>query len=171
MQIGAGGRGCLGDEPPRARAACEGGGMRWLQGITPMIDRESGTTASWSQRYGERHRLQRITEFPRGVAAPEKVRLYWRHDHYVLQWWDPGAKTNLSDRVDDDLVAAIIRARQIEERLVHFRHSGQGKRRRLAHGELVEAFVADLRQRADASEISPATVDRYNDALQHYRAF
>lgn len=136
-----------------------------------MNGKDNGAPLSWSSRYGERHRLQRITELPRGVAAPEKVRLYWRHDHYVLQWWDPGAKANLSDRVDGDLVAAITRARQIEERLVHFRHSGQGKQRRLSHGDLVDRFLADLHQRADAGEIGASTVVRYHDALQHYRAF
>ena len=48
-------------------------------------------TPSWSERYGYRHRLSRVTEFPFGVAAPRKVRLYYRLDHFVLQWWDPAA--------------------------------------------------------------------------------
>ena len=70
---------------------------------------------SWSLRYGAKHQLHRIAEFPSGIIPPEHVRLYYRNDHYVLQWWDPAAKANLSDRVDGDLVAAITRARQIEE--------------------------------------------------------
>ena len=125
---------------------------------------------SWSERYGDRHRLVRITEFPAGVSPPRHVRLYWRRDHFVLQWWDRTAKTNLSDRVDGDLVEAIMRARQIEERLDSCADAGLG-RRRLGHRELVEAFVADLRRRADAGDISPRSVRRYATALAHYLAF
>src|SRR4051812_31335307 len=84
---------------------------------------------TWSQKYGARHALRRITVFPEGIVPPKRVRLYWRADHYVLQWWDPAARKNLSDRVEGDLVAAIMRARQVEERLTHFRRSGQGDRR------------------------------------------
>jgi hypothetical protein len=126
---------------------------------------------SWTARYGERHRLQRITEFPAGIVGPKKVRVYRRRQHYLLQWWDPAAKTNLSDRVDGDLVAAIARARAIEERLTHFKTSGQVRQRRLAHADLVKAFVDDLRRRADAGDIDPATVRRYDAALKHYLAF
>jgi hypothetical protein len=127
-------------------------------------------TPSWSERYGERHKLVRITDFPADVVGPKKVRLYWRHDHYVLQWWDAEAKQNLSDRVDGDLVAAVFRARQIEERLTHFRRSGQG-RRRLSHDDLVQRFLGDLEKRADAGMVDPATVCRYRSALGHYQAF
>jgi hypothetical protein len=125
---------------------------------------------SWSQRYGERHRLVRVVDFPAGITGPEKVRVYRRHDHYVLQWWAPEAKQNLSDRVDGDLVAALFRARQIEERLTQFRRSGQG-RRRLPHADLVARFLADLEQRADAGQVDPATARRYRTALRHYEAF
>jgi hypothetical protein len=128
-------------------------------------------TPSWSQRYGERHRLVRVLDFPAGIVGPEKVRLYRRHDHYVLQWWDPAAKTNLSDRVQGDLVAAIARARQIEERLTHFKASGQVRHRHLRHADLLEAFLTDLQRRADAGGIDPATVRRYRSALHHYLAF
>jgi hypothetical protein len=126
--------------------------------------------SSWSQRYGVRHRLARVTEFPLGIAAPKKVRLYYRLDHYVLQWWDPAARQNLSDRVDGDLVSAIARARQVEERLEYRRPAGRGVRR-LTHDDLVGRFLADLRRRADAGAIDPATVRRYDAALSHYRAF
>src|SRR5947208_2242328 len=98
---------------------------------------------SWSARYGSRHRLVRVTDFPPGVTGPEKVRLYWRHDHFVLQWWDPAARQNLSDRVDGDLVSAIARARQLQGRLTHFRSAGRGGRR-LSHEEVAERFLADL---------------------------
>jgi integrase len=130
----------------------------------------SNATPSWSERYGQRHRLVRIADFPAGIAGPRRVRLYWRHDHYVLQWWDPAARANLSDRVDGDLVAAIARARQLEERLDHARDAGLG-RRRLGHRELVEAFLDDLGRRADAGQIDPGTVRRYAAALAHYTAF
>src|SRR4051794_5516428 len=129
-----------------------------------------GVTPSWSERYGRRHRLERIKDFPAGIAGPKRVRLYWRHDHYVLQWWDPAARANLSDRVDGDLVAAIARARQLEERLDHTRDAGLG-RRRLGHRELVEAFLGDLGRRADAGQVGPGTVRRYAAALAHYTAF
>jgi hypothetical protein len=126
---------------------------------------------SWAARYGQRHRLQRITELPPGIIGPKKVRLYRRRQHYVLQWWDPSAKANLSDRVEGDLVAAITRARTIEERLTQFKASGRVRQRRLAHPDLVEAFLADLRRRAEAGDIDPATVRRYDAALRHYLAF
>jgi len=125
---------------------------------------------SWSKRYGERHRLVRVEKFPEGVTGTEKVRLYRRCDHYVLQWWDPSTKSNQSDRVNGDLVAAIARARQIEDRLSHFRSSGQGCRR-LSHRELVGGFLEDQNRRAEAGEIDPGTVQRYQSALKHYLAF
>ena len=139
------------------------------------IDSPQGSEGSrrpgvWSQRYGARHALRRVTEFPTGIVAPKRVRLYLRTDHYVLQWWDPQAKANLSDRVEGDLVAAITRARQIEERLTNFRRSGQGGRR-LGHAELIERFMADLERRANAGTIDPATRRRYGSALSHYAAF
>lgn len=115
--------------------------------------------------------MQRITVFPTGISGPKKVRIYLRQQHYVLQWWDPAAKTNLSDRVDGDLVSAIARAREIEERLTHFKSSGQVRQRRLSHTGLVEAFRADLQRRADAGELDPATVRRYAAALGHYLDF
>jgi hypothetical protein len=126
---------------------------------------------SWTERYGERHRLHRITEFPIGIVGPKKVRLYRRQQHYVLQWWDSTAKANLSDRVDGDLVTALTRARAIEERLTHFKASGQVRQRRLDHADLVAAFLADLQRRADADDIDPATIRRYDSALKHYVAF
>ncbi len=88
----------------------------------------------------------------------------------MLQWWDPHAKANLSDRVDGDLIDAIARARQIDQRLADFRRSGR-VRRRLTHSELVAAYVADLNRRARAGEVAPATAARYESALKHYVAF
>jgi integrase len=138
---------------------------------TPPVVPPAPARPSWSQRYGERHRLARVTAFPAGVAAPQTVRLYRRREHFVLQWWDPGAKRTRSDRVDGDLVAAIARARQVEERLANFRSAGPARRRRLDHDELVERFLDDLGKRADAGAVAPATVRRYAAALSHYRAF
>jgi hypothetical protein len=76
----------------------------------------------------------------------------------------------LSDRVNGDLVAAILRAREIDERLDHFKHAGGGHRK-VGHDVLVERFVDDLQKRADAGEIAPATARRYASALGHYLAF
>ena len=125
---------------------------------------------SWSAIYGDRHQLQRITVFPSGVTAPAKVRLYWRHNHYVLQWWDPGVKRTLSDRVDGDLVAALIRVREIESRLDE-RGTSHAGRRRLSFGELLDSFIGDLHQRANADEIDVRTVRRYENALVYLRRF
>jgi hypothetical protein len=125
---------------------------------------------TWSAAYGIKHQLRRVSDFPVGILPPKRVRIYSRAGHYVLQWWDPAAKTNLSDRVDGDLVAAISRARQIEERLINYRSSGQGCRR-LEHRELVKKFLQDLNRRANAGEIDPATVRRYKSALGHFLAF
>lgn len=127
-------------------------------------------STSWSSRYGERHHLERVTDFPRGIVPPKKVRIYWRHDHYVLQWWDPAAKCNLSDRPQGDLIAAIMRARQIEDRLQNFKSGGTG-RQAISHRELCEKYLADLRKRADASEIDTRTVARYQSALKHFLSF
>jgi hypothetical protein len=129
------------------------------------------TSASWTARYGERHRLTRITQFPVGIVAPKKVRIYSRRDHYVLQWWDPRQKATLSHRVEGDLVTAIAQARAFDERLLTARSSGQPRQLRLGHADLVARFQADLMRRADAGEIEPATVHRYGAALRHYLAF
>ncbi len=132
---------------------------------------ESCTPSSeWCSRYGDRHRLTRIKDFPPSITPPKRVRINSRRDHFVLQWWDPTAKRNLCARVNGDLVAAISRAREIESRLENFRSSGIGHQK-LRHQELVPAFIADLRQRADAGEIDSRTVVRYESALTHYSAF
>lgn len=140
------------------------------------VDRQDGAETGatrpscWSGKYGEKHRLVRIKEFPPGIAGPKKVRICRRAEHYILQWWDKGQKRNLSERVNGDLVAAIARARQIDERLEHFRSSGLGYRK-ISHAALIEQYLADLRRRADGGEISPRTVERYASALVHYLAF
>jgi len=128
------------------------------------------TGPTWSEQYGERHKLLRIREFPPGIAPPKKVRLYFRAGHYVLQAWDPATKRTISDRVDGDLLAALIRAREIDERILNYRRSGIGNRR-LRHGEVVDRYLADLHHRAEAGEIDPKTIQRYADALRHYLAF
>jgi hypothetical protein len=64
-----------------------------------------------------------------------------------------------------------MRARQVEERLAHLKSAGATGRRRVAHSELVRAFLSDLRQRADAGDVDLATTRRYAAALGHYVAF
>lgn len=126
--------------------------------------------ASWSDLYGERHRQQRITEFPPGIEPPQKVRLYARAEHYILQVWDPKTKRTVSERVDGDFLSALIRARELDNRVLQFRRSGIAQAK-LPHQELVTAFLTYQQQRADAEEIEPDTVDRYRTALQHYLRF
>jgi integrase len=131
---------------------------------------QSKAAQEWSARYGQRHRLQRIMDCPNGITLPRRVRIYRRVDHFVLQWWDRQAKGNLCIRVDGDLVTAIMRAREIEDRLENFRTAGLASRRS-GHRELADKFLTDLDQRANAGEIDPATVSRYRSALQHYLLF
>jgi hypothetical protein len=98
------------------------------------------------------------------------VRLYRRGDHYILQWWDPGEKKNVADRVDGDLLAALVQARRIDERLLEHRSAGI-VRRSLSHRDLVERYLADLEKRAEAGEVDSSTVRRYTAALKHYQVF
>lgn len=124
----------------------------------------------WSLRYGERHRLERITEFPKGIAPPAKVRLYWRRDHYVLQWWDRRTKRTLSDRVNEDFVAAISRAREIERQMEEVGHTHPGCRK-LTFRDLIAGFLTDTRRRAASGEIDARTVTRYESALAYLSLF
>ena len=110
--------------------------------------------------------MQRVTEFPAGVSAPKKARVYARQTHFIVQWWDPAAKGNLSERVDGDLIDAIVVAREVDRRLDDYRSSGR-VRTRVSHSEVVDKFLADMWHRADAGEVTPATVNRYASALAH----
>lgn len=130
-----------------------------------------GTPTTWKERYGKRHQQIRITDFPSGIAAPKKVRIYRRREHYILQWWDKRERRTLSDRVDGDLVAAISRAREIDERLECFRTAGTVSRRRLPPRDLVRRFCRDLDIRANAGEIDPRTGQRYVAALNHFLGY
>lgn len=123
----------------------------------------------WSQ-YREQHKWVRVETFPEGVEPPRKVRLYRQNSYYRLQWWAPREKRNLSDRVDGDLIAAISRAREIDEQILNFRSSGLGNRH-LKHEKLITQFREDLQGRANAGEIRTATVTRYGSALDHYQNF
>ena len=125
---------------------------------------------SWQDRYGKRHRLERLIDFPEDIRAPIKVRIYRRRDHFVLQWWDPSAKKNLAVRVGGDLIDALGRAREIDLRLLRLKTAGIGVGN-LRHLELVDRYIADLHHRADAGEITPATVTRYANALAHFGRF
>ena len=139
-------------------------------GQKTILDSDSTAQQTWSSRYGERHRLDRITEFPRGVLPPKKIRLYSRADHYVLQWWDPAQKRTLSDRVNGDFLAALTRARQLDEQLDERGRVSTG-RRRLSYGELVDGYIDHLRRRADAGEIDLRIGARYQTALEYFKKF
>lgn len=125
----------------------------------------------WSNDYGARHRWTRLTALPLGIESPRKVRIYRRDAHYILNWWDPGAKKNLSERVEGDLLTVLTKARTIDERIVLLKTAGISTRRRQTHTELVQKFLDDLGHRADAGEIDTATIARYRAALDHYLAF
>lgn len=133
-------------------------------------DTDSGEQSVWQKRYGERHSWKRVDEFPEGITQPKKVRLYQRADHFLLNWWDPEQKKNLSERIDGDLLAALFRAREIDDRITSFRRSGVGCRK-LDHQTLVASFLKHTNTRAEAGEIDPATVSRYRSALEHYSHF
>jgi hypothetical protein len=126
---------------------------------------------TWSERYGDRHRWNRFVCFPPGITPPKKVRLYQRAGHYLLNWWDPAAKRNLSERVDGDLLTALARARQIDDRVTTVRTAGVGSARRIIVPDLVAKFLTDLTRRSDAGEISSHTVSRYRSALEHLLAY
>src|SRR4051812_41399028 len=120
-----------------------------------VLARAAKQPGSWATRYRERHRMRRVHEWPRGIDPPKKVRVYLRSGHFLLQWWDPSAGKNLSQRVDGDVVDAVVRAREIERRLVEFKSSGRGAGVRLSPDELVAKFLTDLNARADAGEVQP----------------
>jgi integrase len=125
---------------------------------------------TWTQRYGQRHQMRRVTDWPVGIVPPRRVRVYFRNGWWLLQWWEPSARKNQAERIDGDLVAAISRAREIEQRLISFKKSGRLPGR-VRHRELVERFLTDLAGRADAGQIQPRSVARYRSALSHYVAF
>jgi integrase len=114
--------------------------------------------------------MHRVSQFPPGIMPPRKVRIYFRSGRFLLQWWEPAQRKNIAERVEGDLIEAVAQARRIEARLSGLGNSGRvtGK---LRHEELVDRFVADLRGRAEAGEVTPATVGRYGSALRHYLAF
>ncbi len=126
---------------------------------------------SWSERYGDTHRWRRFVAFPSGIAPPQKVRVYQRAGHFLLNWWDPGAKKNVSERVAGDLLAALTRARDVDARIGAVRTAGAGRAPRVGHADLVGRYLADLGRRADAGEVDPKTVQRYEGALRHYTVF
>jgi integrase len=155
---------------PPASAPLPGGSMSAMAGMAVRVEVRRRPFSRWTQKYGQDHQLVRIQDWPPGISPPNKVRIYFRAGHFVLQWWDPTAKRNLSDRVDGDLVDAIARARDIDQRLLDYKTSGHAGRR-LKHPDLVDKFLKDLAGRADAGQIEPRTVNRYTSALAHYLAF
>lgn len=139
-----------------------------IPGETPAV---GSPTPSWAERYGDKHRWRRFVAFPAGLTPPKKVRVYQRDGHFLLNWWDPSDRKNRSERVSGDLLAALTRARAIDERVATVRTAGAGVMRRVGHADLIERYLADLERRADAGEIDPKTVRRYAGALRHYAAF
>ena len=121
----------------------------------------------WSDKYGVQHKWVRISEFPSGISAPKKLRLYKRSNHFLLNWWDPSLKKNQSLRIDGDLLDALTKAREIDDRVVNYRRSGVGSGR-ISHRDLVSRFLEHQRKRAVAGEIAENTCDRYRTALVHY---
>ncbi len=114
--------------------------------------------------------MRRITNWPPGIDPPRRVRIYWRRDHWLLQWWEPKQRKNVAESIVGDLISAIARAREIERRLEHFSASGH-RSGKIGHDQLVNRFLADLDLRANAGEIEPSSVRRIASALSHYRKF
>ena len=135
--------------------------------LPPPVD---GSLSTWTSRYGARHRMRRVTNWPAGIDPPKRVRIYWRRDHWLLQWWEPKQRKNVAESIDGDLISAIGRAREIERRLEQFSRSGH-QSGRIQHGDLVDRFLADLGFRANAGEIEPSSVRRIASAPAHYKTF
>lgn len=133
-------------------------------------DTQNPKTSNWNKKYSAKHAPIRITAFPKGVAPPNKVRIYQRAGHFLLQWWDPAASKTINDRVDGDLIDTMARAREIDAKLQSFRRGGVVSRD-LGHKDLVDAYLTDQQRRADAGQIAVGTVERYRTSLDHYRAF
>ena len=127
-------------------------------------------SGTWCEQYGRKHRPIRIKEFSPGIVPPKRVRIYARNGHYLVQWWDSAVRETLNERVNGDLIDALTRARQIDQRLADFNTVGKSTRH-FGHLELVQAFLADLDTRADAGTLSPETGRRYGSALGHYLGF
>lgn len=126
---------------------------------------------SWCERYACKHRMRRVTCWPAGLSGPKKVRVYWRNDHWLLQWWEPSQRKNMAQRVDGDLVDAVAKAREIDRRLNDFKTSGRVSGR-ISHQQLVNDYLEDLQARCQAGHISPRTVTRLTSALcMHYLPF
>jgi len=125
----------------------------------------------WQAKYSSTHRPVRIKEFPVGIEPPQKVRIYRRASHFLLQWWDKGAKKTLSERIDSDLFDAIVRAHEIDRRLEVRGSTGRGVAR-IGHQDLVDRYLESLQRHADAGEIDADTVTRYASALnRHYLTY
>ncbi|MEI6236757.1 MAG: hypothetical protein WCT04_27170, partial [Planctomycetota bacterium] len=131
---------------------------------------QTETISKWSLKYGSKHQFTRVTQFPGDMRPPDKVRIYKRSGHYLLQWWDRDARHNLAVRVNGDLLDALARARAIDERIANQGSSGITGQR-IRHADLAARFCDDLQRRADAGEIALSTVSRYRAAIQHYVGF
>lgn len=130
----------------------------------------SAQPSLWQARYSQKHRPQRLKEFPAGIEPPRRVRIYRRGDHFLLQWWDKARKRTLSERVNGDLLAVLSRARAVDEQLEQCRSARPGSRRtKLA--ELVAHFRHDLESRVEAAEVDLATASRYGAALEHFQNY
>ncbi|MEI6236720.1 MAG: hypothetical protein WCT04_26985, partial [Planctomycetota bacterium] len=133
-------------------------------------DTEQKPDQTWAAKYAQKHRFDRVTQFPGDMRPPDKVRLYRRSGHYLLQWWDRDARRNLAVRVNGDLLDALAKAREIDARIANQGSSGITGQR-IRHADLVARFCADLQRRADAGEIALSSVSRYRAALKHYIDF
>ena len=134
----------------------------------------AGEPSEWQRRYGDRHRLRRVDLDELGLTPTRRVRLYRRREHFILQWWDRGASRTLNERVEGDLLVAAERARVIDQRLDRARrtrHRGLIATARWSVVELIEGYEQDLAQRVEAGELTPATRQRYVQALHHLSRF
>ncbi|MEZ6190434.1 MAG: hypothetical protein R3C45_03990 [Phycisphaerales bacterium] len=125
---------------------------------------------AWSARYSRQHKPVRVQP-PPGFTPPDKVRVYARNGHYLLQWWDPGAGRTLNERVDGDLLDAFTRARQLDGNLASLGRGGGVHATQITHTELVTRYLQALEHRADSDNLALSTVKRYRGALGHYLAY
>jgi hypothetical protein len=138
--------------------------------IKPSEQARDSQRSCWCPRYAAKHRFIPLDVAAMGLQPFDRVRVYQRSDYFLVQWWEPQQRKNMTIRVNGGLLEALNRARKINDRLLNNNTSGEPPGR-ITYRELVERYLSDLALRADAGLIAPATVRRYRSALKAFLEF